>query len=212
MKSTLAFARRPIDTVRMRVTLPALLLATLLGCGGDDDGDGGDPGDGIGDIDPRCASLCEEEDQSCAADVSLCEDVCQSRVAGVSSLCATCLLEGSDSGECSSGGPCCPDPDFESVLDCASSCEGESGVNPSGDHPVCVALCSHDDPVCEADASQCLAECKARIEGVSGLCATCLLEDSHSGACDGGSGDEDPCCPDPDFPTTTEDCAAVCGG
>jgi hypothetical protein len=82
------------------------------------------------------------------------------------------------------------------------------GVNPSGDHPICAALCSTNDAACSAQAKQCLQECKARIQGVSGLCALCLLEGSNGGDCAPGA----PCCPDPEFPTSVSACASVCSG
>jgi hypothetical protein len=142
----------------------------------------------------------------------------------MSPLCATCLLEGSQSGECestSSGAPapCCPDPHFpNSVLDCASVCEGSVGASPSGDHPICVDICSDDDPACSEASAQCFQDCRARIQGTTGLCALCLLDGAQSGECEGttvagssSSGPEPACCPEAYFPTSVTDCASVCG-
>jgi hypothetical protein len=179
------------------------------GTGASGSGGNGGGGVGLGQLDPRCESLCDDSDAACSADVVECQQECQVRVAGMSGLCATCLLEGSDGGTCGSGGTCCPNPSFpSSVLDCASSCSGSMGVNPSGDHPICIAICNSDDAACDADVTQCFQECRARIQGVSGICALCLLEDADGGVC--GSGDL--CCPDPNFPTSVEACAGACGG
>jgi hypothetical protein len=71
-----------------------------------------------------------------------------------------------------------------------------------------LALCSSSEPACETDAAACLAECQARIQGVSGLCALCLLDGAHGGPCSSGS----TCCPDPVFPTEVATCAALCNG
>lgn len=184
-------------------TLTSVLLssAVLLSCGGG----GGD--DMLGELDPRCEALCSHDDDACADDVTQCQQLCQVRIAGVESLCASCLLEDAHLDACGNGGPCCPDPEFEtSALDCATSCAGSAGVNPAGGHPVCVAVCSDDDPACVEDAATCMAECQARVDGVSGLCATCLLEGAGSSPCNAGG----PCCPDIRFWNTATDCAAVC--
>ncbi len=179
----------------------ALTLATAA-CG-----DGGGGG-GLGQLDPRCESLCADSDVACAAEVTRCQPVCQVRVTGMSALCATCLLEGSNGGSCGPGGPCCPNPNFpNSVLDCASPCSGSQGVNPSGDHPICTDICSSSDAACSTAAAQCLQECQARIQGVSGLCALCLLEGAQGGGCAAGLS----CCPNPTFPTSVSTCASVCG-
>jgi hypothetical protein len=184
-----------------------LLWLGLTACGGEGDDD--DNGGGLGTLDARCEALCADSEPACDADVAACEPVCQVRVAGMAPLCATCLIEGANNGACGGGGPCCPDPDFpNSVLDCASSCGDSAGVNPSGDHPICTALCADDDPACSADSTQCFQQCQARIQGVSGLCALCLLEGASNGSCSPGQ----PCCPDPDFPTPVSACAAACGG
>lgn len=194
----------------LRVSI--LALVALCACSGTDSIDHSDTDGGVDEeveIDGRCRALCSDSDESCSADVTSCELVCQSRIAGVSSLCATCLLEGANGGACDGGGPCCPDPDFpSSPLDCSAVCTGESGAPFSGVHPVCEDLCASDDGSCSAQAGQCRDECSARVNGVSGLCATCLLEDANGGACDGGG----PCCPDPNFPTGAADCLAFCGG
>ena len=52
----------------------------------------------------------------------------------------------------------------------------------------------------------CLQQCDARVAGVSGLCALCLLEGANGGTCASGQ----TCCPSPHFPTTVEACASVC--
>ncbi len=189
----------------MRLLATVLLgSVAVLSCGGDD-GDG----NGLGELDPRCGALCDEEDAACSDEVTECEQLCQVRIAGVASPCATCLMENAHLGDCGGGGPCCPDPDFEtSVLDCAALCADSEGLNPTGDHPVCVSLCSSEDPACASDAGQCLDECQARIDGVSGLCATCLLEGASGGDCGGGG----PCCPDIQFWNSPVDCAALCSG
>ena len=179
-------------------------LTVVGGCGGDD-GDGTD----LGELDARCEALCDDDDEVCTEDVAVCELLCQVRVANVEPLCATCLLENSNAGICLGGEVCCPDPSFpSSVIDCAAVCESSAGVNPGDDHPMCADLCGDDDPACAEDASQCLDACTARVRGVSGLCANCLLDGTHNGVCVPGS----PCCPDPEFPTSATDCAAVCGG
>src|SRR5688572_2730113 len=82
------------------------------GDGGGGDGGGGSGGNGLGQLDPRCASLCEDSEAACSARVVECQRECQIRVAGMSGLCATCLLEGADGGTCGSGGLCCPNPSF----------------------------------------------------------------------------------------------------
>ncbi|HEY3354580.1 MAG TPA: hypothetical protein VGQ83_15115 [Polyangia bacterium] len=190
------------DCLRACVVV-ALLVLGSPGCG---DGSGGG---GLGALDPRCDALCAESDPACASAVTECQSVCQVRVAGLASLCATCLLEGANGGTCGGGGPCCPAPEFPaSVRACADACAGSAGVNPAGDHPLCEALCADDDAACSADSAACFDECRVRIQGVSGLCALCLLEGAQNGACNAGA----PCCPSPDFPTTVADCADVCGG
>jgi len=192
-------------TGRLVVRVGAVLLGgVLLSCTG---GEGDD--DDLGQLDPRCEALCSDDDATCTADVTECEQVCQARIAGVSASCATCLLDNSNGGTCAGGETCCPDPEFpSSALDCAALCEGSVGVNPSGTHPLCDALCSDEDPSCADEVTLCLQECQARIQGVTGLCATCLLEDANGGTCAGGT----TCCPDPEFPTSVTDCAALCNG
>jgi hypothetical protein len=49
-------------------------------------------------------------------------------------------------------------------------------------------------------------QCEARVSGVSGLCALCLLDRANGGSC--GSGQI--CCPHPEFPASTSDCTDVC--
>lgn len=68
-------------------------LSTLVACSG-----GGDP---FTDADPRCAAICaiDEPAVSGAGDIcsldsaELCIDTCAVRIAGVDTLCASCLLE-----------------------------------------------------------------------------------------------------------------------
>jgi hypothetical protein len=178
------------------------------GCGSGGGGGGGGNGAGdLGPLDSRCTALCASSDNACTSNVAQCQPVCQVRVAGMSSLCATCLLQGSNSGACGGNGPCCPNPEFpQTVVDCASSCVGSAGVNPSGDHPICTDICSSGDATCTAQVTQCLQQCDARVHGVSGLCALCLLEGANGGACPGGAH----CCPSPEFADPTP-CASVCG-
>lgn len=197
--------------MRSSLARAVLLLVALVAaaCGGGGQGGGGDDDGELGPLDPRCRSLCADSDSACTAEVAECEPVCQVRVAGVSPLCATCLLEGAHNGACGDGVPCCPDPSFpNSVLECKTACAGSMGVNPAGDHPICADLCSTNDAACNTQARQCLQECEARVQGVSGLCALCLLEGSNGGACSPGA----PCCPDPSFPNTVSACASVCSG
>ena len=93
------------------------VVACLIGCGG-----GSSP---IGDADPRCAAACTDDPPQIdgAGDVcnsssqSACIDECEARIAGVSSLCASCLVEdacfnpgGCDAvvigNDCNSNGQC----------------------------------------------------------------------------------------------------------
>jgi hypothetical protein len=183
--------------------LVGLLVAGLTACGGDDD-DGG----GLGALDPRCEALCADGQAACSGDVAACQTQCQVRVAGLASLCASCLLQDMDTGACLPGALCCPDPAFpRSVLDCADVCADSAGVNPSGDHPICVEACSSSDPdACTVEITQCLSDCRSYVAGVSGLCALCLLEGADGGACA-----SEPCCPDLELPAAVNDCAAFCG-
>lgn len=74
--------------------------------------------------DSRCASLCEPgSDPACDADsVSSCLDACEARISGVSSICATCLLERATfSGEGSPIGLCQIDASCPS----GERCDGE---------------------------------------------------------------------------------------
>lgn len=161
----------------------------------------------LGPLDPRCSALCSSNDSSCTAAISDCEPRCQIRVAGMTPLCATCLLDKSDGGTCGSGGPCCPHPSFpNSVVECASSCKGSNGINPAS-HPVCAHLCASSDSACSMESAACLQQCEARIQGVSGLCALCLLDGANGGTC----GSDGPCCPHADFPTAVTACSTVCG-
>ena len=106
-----------------RCLVAALLAVALGGCddreqdegadgigndslGGDDLG--GD--DGLGELDPRCQSLCSSEEPECTDGVDSCELECQVRVVGMSSICATCLLDNANGGSCGLGGLCCPNP------------------------------------------------------------------------------------------------------
>ncbi len=74
---------------------PALVCLVATACGGDGDDD---PYAGA---DPRCAQACAIETPSlegayevCStASARACVDVCEARIAGMSSLCASCLLE-----------------------------------------------------------------------------------------------------------------------
>lgn len=79
--------------------LPVLFVANL-GCEHSDDSAGGSPPDVSAD--PRCNSLCSDTPPMpenffavCSDDsLSECADLCETRIADVSGLCAECLLEG----------------------------------------------------------------------------------------------------------------------
>lgn len=120
-------------------------LAVFIACGG-----GGNGGNALGPVDPQCESLCDDSDMRCAKDVAECKSVCQVRVAGLSPMCSACLLDGANGGSCPGGTPCCPDPQFHDVIDCAGVCVGSKGINPPGEHPICTALCSNEDTACAA--------------------------------------------------------------
>lgn len=70
----------------------------VAACGGDDDP--------FADADPRCRALCTIETPSldgafdiCStASAGTCVDLCEARIAGTETLCATCLLEDADFG------------------------------------------------------------------------------------------------------------------
>jgi len=180
-----------------------VVLVLVAACGGS----GGDDGMSLGAIDARCKTLCASNEPACGSDVTACEQECQVRVQDMAPLCGTCLLEHSNGGVCSSGQLCCPSPEFpNSVMDCGSSCTGSVGVNPAP-HPICTSLCSSTDASCSAQAQSCLDSCEARIAGVSGLCALCLLEGANGGVCDSNQ----TCCPAANFPTSVESCASDCG-
>ncbi len=193
--------------VRAPRSLSSLVVMILVaGCASSPATDGASVD--LGPLDPRCQSLCQSSDASCASDVADCEPRCQIRVAGMSDACATCLLDQADKGTCASGAPCCPSPHFPAkVLDCAKSCAGSDGKNPSP-HPVCTHLCASSDPSCDADAKACLDGCEARIKGATGLCALCLLDGASGGSC----ASDAPCCPHPEYPTSAASCASICGG
>jgi hypothetical protein len=178
-----------------------LVMVLVAACGGDSSSTS------LGEIDARCKSLCASSEASCSMDVTTCEQDCQLRVQNMAPLCATCLLESSNAGTCSQGQVCCPSPEFpNSVLDCGSACAGSVGVNPTPHHPICSDLCASTDAACSADAQSCLDQCDARVAGVSGLCALCLLEGANGGVCASGQ----TCCPSPHFPTSVADCSSVC--
>ncbi len=186
----------------MRWAMP-LVYVLLSGCNSEPNPNGGSD---LGELDPRCEALCSEQATDCSDAVSECEQLCQVRIAGVSDLCATCLVEDAQT-DCGGSSLCCPNPSFpNTVLDCDSSCATSQGVNPQGDHPVCVKICTSDDAACEDSDAYCLQKCHARIAGVSGLCATCLLDGAYGGECGAGQA----CCPYLECPTSAEDCAGVC--
>ena len=175
-------------------------MVLLVGCGGSD------TSSSLGEIDARCKALCASSEPTCGSDVTTCEQECQIRVQNMAPLCGTCLLEHSNGGTCAAGEVCCPSPDFpNSVMDCGSSCSGSVGVNPSP-HPICNDICASHEPTCSAQVQSCLDACDARVAGVSGLCALCLLEGANGGTCASG----EVCCPSPHFPTSVETCASVC--
>jgi hypothetical protein len=197
--------RGPRRSLVVRVLLVVLaVLSASAACGG---GGGARDAAGSGALDPRCESLCATTATDCNAKVASCEAVCQIRVTGMAPTCATCLLEQSNGGVCADALTCCPSPEFPMrTLDCASACAGSVGVNPSVTHPICAALCASDDASCQTDAAHCVDTCQARIHGVSGLCALCLLDRANGGSCTPGA----PCCPHPEFPTSANACASLC--
>src|SRR5271157_2609044 len=131
-----------MHTMALAMAWAVSLAAAGCGSGGGGGGGGANGGGDLGPLDSRCAALCASSDNACSSDVAQCQPVCQVRVANMSTLCATCLLQGSNGGACGGNGPCCPNPEFpQTVLDCASSCTGSAGVNPSGDHPICADIC-----------------------------------------------------------------------
>jgi hypothetical protein len=164
-------------------------------------------GDTLGTLDPRCSALCASSDATCSGEVTDCQNLCQVRVAGMASTCATCLLDGSNGGSCAAGQTCCPDPHFAAVMGCADPCKDSQGVNPSGTHPICADLCATTEASCSTQAASCVSECQARIAGVSGLCALCLLQGASGGNCSSGM----VCCPNPSFPMAVSACSAFCG-
>lgn len=182
-------------------TMRAWVVVMMIGSGC-----GGGEAMSLGPIDARCTALCMSSEPTCTTDVTDCEQLCQLRVADVASLCTTCLLDHSNAGTCGSGQVCCPDPNFPNgVLDCTTECTGSVGVNPSA-HPICTDVCASNEPSCSAAVTTCLDQCEARVHGVTGLCALCLLDGANGGTC--GSGQI--CCPHPEFPAQTAACAAVC--
>jgi hypothetical protein len=71
-----------------------LVVACLVGCGGG-------ASTSLEDRDPRCVSACTDDlpeidgagDVCSSASQSACLDECEARIAGVASLCASCLVE-----------------------------------------------------------------------------------------------------------------------
>lgn len=178
-----------------------LALVLVVACGGSSTS--------LGPLDPRCEALCSNSTASCSTAVTDCQQECQLRVANMTATCATCLLDHANGGTCSAGQTCCPSPEFpNSVIDCQDSCKGSVGVNPAGDHPICSEICASTDSTCSTEASSCLQQCDARVAGVTGLCALCLLDGANGGACTVGQ----TCCPSPEFPTSATTCSSVCSG
>ena len=181
-------------------TMCAWVVVVLVGCGG---GGGTMPFD---TIDARCTALCKSSEPTFSDEVTTCEQECQLRVADVMSLCTTCLLDHANAGTCAQGQICCPNAEFPNgVQDCKTECTGSVGVNPAPS-PLCTDLCASTEPTCTAQAQSCLDQCEARVNGVSGLCALCLLDGANGGTCTSGQ----ICCPSPHFPAQTADCTAVC--
>lgn len=189
---------------------PACVPAGGGGGGGSGGAGGGAAGDDAGPaaaVDERCVALCEDDAPECADAVADCRAVCAARIDGLEGLCRACLLEDANGGACSAGSLCCPDPEFpSSTLDCAEVCADQPGAAPADPHPLCLDVCTDEDPACAEDAAACLGECTRLIEGVSGYCATCLLEEAHGGACGGGG----PCCPSFSPGRSVLDCVDVC--
>ncbi len=109
-----------MSTIRWMVACLSLLGVAC----GDDGRTGTSPGtDGGGPSgDPRCVALCTDDarptDDYCAAtSVSQCSSLCETRIAGVSNLCAECLLEGAEFG---SGGSIMLPDECVSDSSCAS--------------------------------------------------------------------------------------------
>jgi hypothetical protein len=176
-----------------------LVLVAVMACSGGSTS--------LGQLDPRCETLCASNVGSCSTAVTDCQQECQLRVANMTPTCTTCLLDRANGGTCSQGAVCCPSPDFpNSALACESSCVGSVGVNPSGDHPICTEICASSDATCSSQAASCLELCDTRVRGVTGLCALCLLDGANGGTCASGQ----TCCPSPQFPTSATSCAPVC--
>lgn len=101
---------RPVSYTAGMSSLARVLAAGIAlfitGCGGD----GGDPYAGA---DPRCAATCRITEPSLAGAYDICStasarscvDQCEVRIAGVATVCASCLLEGSDFGTGGGVGP-----------------------------------------------------------------------------------------------------------
>lgn len=188
-----------MKTMSVRIWIVMSFALAGAACGASGGGDLGPP-------DSRCQSLCASADATCAADVSACQDQCQLRVTDIAPLCTTCLLDGASGGTCNSGAPCCPRAYFpDGVSDCSDACAGSTGVNPT-DHPICDEICASSDASCSAEVTSCLDQCEARIAGVSGVCALCLLDGASGGDCASGTR----CCPHPYFPTPVSACSAFC--
>lgn len=82
----------------MRRSIVTCALVIVGACGGDDDP--------LANADPRCAAICQIEvpslegayDVCSTASQASCVDQCAARIDGVSSVCASCLLEDADFG------------------------------------------------------------------------------------------------------------------
>lgn len=171
---------------------------------------------GLPPSDARCEALCADSttDAKCDPGVLRCELECNARVEGLSMLCSACLVERArrERRVCLRGEACCSGGvEFPNgVLDCAASCADDVGASVRAPDPRCEAICGViDADECGAARSACSSTCQARIDGTTGLCATCLLDGASvaGSVCLSGG----PCCSmNLEFRTRVEECAAIC--
>ena len=152
----------------LRLVGSVALLALAIGCGGDDDGDGGDNGDGTGQVDGgggggidsggdavTCASYCETLQANCTganaqfSTMQNCVDSCAGFPAGAagdqSGNSLACRAYHADAAEGDPG------------LHCAHAGPGGAGVCGSN----CEGYCSIALEACDvyADEAACMTEC-----------------------------------------------------
>lgn len=185
-----------------------LVLFVCAGCGlGNEGHDNDSRGEAelpeLPTSDPRCQALCEAEEEVCASERDVCLLYCAAVIAGFSTSCSDCLLQGGTNVSCTSGGqnpndpgstdtsavPCCPRvPVLPDPLGCASTCAREEGlaVSSDTDDPRCLDVCPNTIPGCdETSANACLAECQGRVEAATRLCGNCLIRRADSLECSG---------------------------